>query len=806
MRRLGLEHVTLVEVKDAPPYVYADWLHAPGAPTVLVYGHHDVVPPGATGKWQSPPFAPVVRKGRLYGRGTADDKGGFMAWLAAASAYLGAAGALPVNLKLLIEGEEEIGSAHLADFLKAHRSKLDADVLVLSDTSNFATGVPALTWQLRGIVQVDVEVTCLERPVHSGDFGGAVPDAVRILCRILDDLRAPDGSIAVPGLYRDVARPSPRVRRRLRRLPFSEAAFRRGAGMLPGTKLVRERGYSVYEQVWTRPSLTVIALEAHPLAGAANQILDVARVRGSRCARCRRGHTARRARPWCASSRPIRRRARRSRRASSGSRPGGRRSPRAPRSRRLCVRSGRAMVGSRRCRRRRLDRLREALRRGAARRAVPAHRRRGPAVRRALGEREPPPRRLEEVDARRRAPAGGARRAAGAEVAWPWPVRSSLAFLASAASGAEGRGLPFWKALVGDCVVPEGESASALVGEAVALLGSPSSEWRDDVGYGVVASCVYQKRALSGEERRALVERLSANLRARHRRDRDRLGAAALVLGPRPLDPGGARERRRRRSTRRAIGGSSKPRSPTCATSATCGGSSRASAGSTPRPTPPTCSSSSPATRASRARTRQRLLDARCREADHALARPSSATRKTSAWRRRSSPSRAGAISIPALLDPWLARFVAAEKQVWTKAPPEPSLLDAAQNGRSFLRSLYVLLSLAGSRRRRARRRRSLRPHRRSRARRCWRRSPRSDASCILPRVFVSAARDLRAIGWRTRRPTWCAILFHSRSWCRQGVPGRPARLHAPREVHERRRFVTDTAAIVIIEHRAQHS
>ncbi len=279
VQRLGLEHVTLVEVKDAPPYVYADWLHAPGAPTLLVYGHHDVVPPGVTGKWTNPPFAPVVRKGRLYGRGTADDKGGFMAWLAAASAYLGTSGALPVNLKLLIEGEEEVGSVHLADFLKTHRSKLDADVLVLSDTSNFATGVPALTWQLRGIVQVDVEVTCLERPVHSGDFGGAVPDAVRILCRILDDLRAPDGSIAVPDLYRDVARPSPRVRRRLARLPFSEAAFRSGAGMLPGTKLVRERGFSVYEQIWTRPSLSVIALEAHPLAGSSNQILDSARAR-----------------------------------------------------------------------------------------------------------------------------------------------------------------------------------------------------------------------------------------------------------------------------------------------------------------------------------------------------------------------------------------------------------------------------------------------------------------------------------------------------------------------------------------------
>jgi acetylornithine deacetylase/succinyl-diaminopimelate desuccinylase-like protein len=279
VQRLGLEHVTLLEVNDAPTYVYADWLHAPGAPTVLVYGHHDVVPPGAVEKWASPPFEPVIRKGRLHGRGTADDKGGFMAWLAAAAAYLGTAGALPVNLKLLIEGEEEVGSPHLADFLKAHRAKLDADVLVLSDTANFATGVPALTWQLRGIVQVDVEVTCLERPVHSGDFGGAVPDAVRILCRILDELRASDGSIAVPDLYREVARPSPRVRRRLARLPFTQAGFRRSAGMLPGTKLVRERGYSVYEQLWTRPSLSVIAIEAHPLAGAVNQILDSARAR-----------------------------------------------------------------------------------------------------------------------------------------------------------------------------------------------------------------------------------------------------------------------------------------------------------------------------------------------------------------------------------------------------------------------------------------------------------------------------------------------------------------------------------------------
>ena len=279
LARLGLENVAILSLPGVPPYVYGDWLHAPGAPTVLVYGHHDVVPPGPAEKWTSPPFLPVEKKGRLYGRGTADDKGGFLAWVAAASAYLRSAGRSPVNLKFLIEGEEEVGSPNLPAFLDRYRSKLDADVVVLSDTCNFATGVPALTWQLRGLVQVDVEVTCLDRPVHSGDFGGAVPDPVRILCRLLDDLRSSDGRINVPGLYRRVTRPSASVRRRLRQLPFSEAAFRRGAGMLPGTRLEREKGVSVYEQVWTRPSLTVIAIEAHPLHGASNQILDSARAR-----------------------------------------------------------------------------------------------------------------------------------------------------------------------------------------------------------------------------------------------------------------------------------------------------------------------------------------------------------------------------------------------------------------------------------------------------------------------------------------------------------------------------------------------
>jgi acetylornithine deacetylase/succinyl-diaminopimelate desuccinylase-like protein len=280
LRRLGVLEVELLELPGVPPYVYGEWLKAPAdAPTVLVYGHHDVVPPGPLERWTSPPFLPVEKHGRLYGRGTADDKGGFMAWVAAAAACIQDAGGPPVNLRFLIEGEEETGSQNLSAFLQRHRDRLEADVVVLSDTYNFATGVPALTWQLRGLVQVDVEVACLDRPVHSGDFGGAVPDPVRILCRLLDGLRSPDGRIAVPGLYADVIEPSAPVRRRLARLPFSEASFRRGAGMLPGTRLEREKGRSVYEQLWTRPSLTLIAIEAHPLHGAANQILDSARAR-----------------------------------------------------------------------------------------------------------------------------------------------------------------------------------------------------------------------------------------------------------------------------------------------------------------------------------------------------------------------------------------------------------------------------------------------------------------------------------------------------------------------------------------------
>ena len=279
MRRVGIEHVEVLEIPDVHPYVYGDWLHKPGAPTILLYGHHDVQPPGRPEKWLSPAFEPTERKGRLYGRGTADDKAGVMAHVAAVASYLESSRDVPCNVKFVIEGEEEIGSENLGKFLERYKQKLSADFIVLSDTANFDTGVPALTYQLRGIAQVDLEVQVLDHPVHSGMWGGPVPDPVQALSRLIADLQDKDGSLNVPGLYKDVAKPSKKQLQRIRKLPFDEKKFKKDAGLMDGVKLAGEKGYSVYERIWTRPSLTVIAMESHPIQGSSNQIVDSARAR-----------------------------------------------------------------------------------------------------------------------------------------------------------------------------------------------------------------------------------------------------------------------------------------------------------------------------------------------------------------------------------------------------------------------------------------------------------------------------------------------------------------------------------------------
>jgi acetylornithine deacetylase/succinyl-diaminopimelate desuccinylase-like protein len=188
--QVGVENVEVLEIPGVHPYVYGDWLHKPGAPTILLYGHHDVQPPGPPRRGCRPAFEPSERGGRLYGRGTADDKARRDGPRGRGRRLPEAPGELPCNVKFIIEGEEEIGSENLGRFLDKYKKMMAADFIVLSDTANFDTGIPRLTYQLRGIVQVDVEVQCLDHPLHSGMWGGPVPDPVQILCALIGGLQA----------------------------------------------------------------------------------------------------------------------------------------------------------------------------------------------------------------------------------------------------------------------------------------------------------------------------------------------------------------------------------------------------------------------------------------------------------------------------------------------------------------------------------------------------------------------------------------------------------------------------------------
>jgi acetylornithine deacetylase/succinyl-diaminopimelate desuccinylase-like protein len=279
----GLSGVEVVRAGGSHPCVLAEWTGAGGdAPTALVYAHHDVQPPGRLERWQTPAFEPCVRAdGRLYGRGVVDDKAGILLHLAALRAWLETTGALPINVKLIVEGEEEIGSLHLSELLAARRERLACDVLVLSDTQNLATGLPSLTTSLRGIVTVELRVRALDHPLHSGMWGGAVPDAATALAVLLARVVDGEGEIAVPGLLEGVPELSAQERAALAALPFDEARFRADAGIVAGARLAGEARRGVYERLWHRPSAAIIALEAMPLAGAANQLISEAAARVS---------------------------------------------------------------------------------------------------------------------------------------------------------------------------------------------------------------------------------------------------------------------------------------------------------------------------------------------------------------------------------------------------------------------------------------------------------------------------------------------------------------------------------------------
>ena len=244
---------------DGHPVVLGEWFGAEGAPTILVYGHYDVQPPGDEAEWTTPPFAPTVRDGRIYARGATDDKGPVLVPLKVAEAFLAEAGALPLNVRFLIEGEEEVGSPSLARFLREHRDELAADLVVSADGAMWRPSEPSIAIAAKGLLALDVVVTGPGTDLHSGRHGGAVQNPVHALARILAGLHDPDGAVAVPGFYDGVAPLAPADREALALVPFDEEAYRAEVGV---PALHGEPGFTTLERLWTRPTIEVNGLEA----------------------------------------------------------------------------------------------------------------------------------------------------------------------------------------------------------------------------------------------------------------------------------------------------------------------------------------------------------------------------------------------------------------------------------------------------------------------------------------------------------------------------------------------------------------
>jgi acetylornithine deacetylase/succinyl-diaminopimelate desuccinylase-like protein len=256
MRRVGLQNVRLIET-PGNPVVYGEWLGAPGAPTILFYGHYDVQPVDPVNLWESPPFEATIRDGEIYARGAADDKGQVFMHFKAIEAHLKQNGRLPVNIKIILEGEEEVGSEHLDEFVRGHKNDLKADVVVISDSPMFERGIPSICYGLRGLVYCQIDLRGTKTDLHSGSFGGAVANPAFVLAQVLARMKDRGGRVKIPGFYDDVEPLTEEERAEFKKLPFNETKYRKDLG---APRLLGEKGYSTLERVWGRPTFEVNGL------------------------------------------------------------------------------------------------------------------------------------------------------------------------------------------------------------------------------------------------------------------------------------------------------------------------------------------------------------------------------------------------------------------------------------------------------------------------------------------------------------------------------------------------------------------
>jgi acetylornithine deacetylase/succinyl-diaminopimelate desuccinylase-like protein len=270
LSKIGMENVRLIETAGHP-LVYADWLHATGKPTVLVYGHYDVQPPDPLDEWISPPFEPTERNGNLYARGAVDDKGQVMAQMKALESLLAATGGLPLNVRVLLEGEEEVGGEGIAKYVASKPAELKADFALVSDTELFAPGLPTLCVGLRGMIYTELEVRGAKTDLHSGMYGGAAPNPFFALAQILAGLKDENGHILIPGFYDDIIPPSPEELAAWKSLPFDEEEYR--IHEVGARQLVGEAGYGVLERTWARPTLDVHGIPGGFIGAGAKTVI-----------------------------------------------------------------------------------------------------------------------------------------------------------------------------------------------------------------------------------------------------------------------------------------------------------------------------------------------------------------------------------------------------------------------------------------------------------------------------------------------------------------------------------------------------